>query len=110
MMAAMTAPKQSSRMTRLLAIGLVVVTVLPILIFATDFTNSRALQSARGRALKQAGVRLAPESDDARRERIRVRRASIHPTASTVATSMAFQLVMLIVIAVVGRRLFALRL
>ena len=97
-------------MTRLLAIALVIVTVLPILIFATDFTNSRQLQAVREGTLQRAGVRLAPESEDARRERVRVRRASIYPSVSTVAMSMAFQLVMLILIAVVGRRLFALRL
>jgi hypothetical protein len=101
---------QTSAMTRLLAIALVIVTILPILIFATDFTNSRVLRDARGRALQRAGVSVSPESQDARRERIRTRRASIHPTAWTVAEAMMFQLVMLTAIAVLGKRLFKLRL
>jgi hypothetical protein len=110
MNAQVKAPSLPSRITRLLAIALVVVTVLPILIFATDFTNSHALQSFRTRTLQRAGVGLTPESQDARRERNRIRRASMYPTASTVATSMAFHLVVLIVIGVAGRRIFALRL
>jgi hypothetical protein len=103
-------PTRTSAMTRLLAIALVIVTLLPILIFATDLTNRRVLQATRERALQRASVRPRPESQDARRGRIRARRASIHPTVPTVAMSMAFQLVMLAVIAVVGKRLFALRL
>lgn len=110
MMARVTAPNRPTRMTGLLAIAMVVVTVLPILIFATDLTNSHALQSFRERTLQRAGVRIAPESQDVRRERNRVRRANMHPTASSVAMSMASYLVVLIVIAVVGRRIFALRL
>ena len=97
-------------MTKLLAIALVVVTLLPIVIFATDFTNSRQLASGRERTLQRAGVKTVPESDSARRGRVRVRRASMHPTGYRVMMSMTFQLVMLIAIATVGRRLFALRL
>jgi hypothetical protein len=103
-----------SAMTRLLAIALVVVSVLPVLIFATDFTNSSFLRSARQRTrprAQQAGALRQPaEADSVRREQVRVRRARIHPTALSITTSMTFQMVMLIAIAVVGRRLFALRL
>ena len=94
----------------LLVIALITVTVFPILIFATDLTNWRVLQSLRERALHRAGVSISAESQNARRERKRQSRANIHPRASTAATSMAFQLAVLIVLAVVGRRLFALRL
>ena len=97
-------------MSRLLAIALVIVAVLPILVFAADLTNRPLVQAGRERALQRAGVRPAQESQDVRRERIRVRRASIRPTVPSVAMSVVFQLVMLTAIAVVGRRLFALRL
>ena len=103
-------PNRTPRMTMLLVIALITVTVFPILIFATDLTNWRVLQSLRERALHRAGVSISAESQNARRERKRQSRANIHPRASTAATSMAFQLAVLIVLAVVGRRLFALRL
>ena len=97
-------------MTRVLGIALVIVTLLPILIFATDFTNSRTLQTARAHALKRAGVTERAESDSVRRERIRVRRARIHPSAMSFLAAMGFQLVMLTAMAIVGHRLFVLRL
>jgi hypothetical protein len=102
--------RATSRMTKLLAVALVIVTVLPILIFVTDFTNSRALRAARQNATQRAGVTLRTENPDARRERIRVIRAKRHPTVGTMVMSMAFQLVMLAAIAVVGRWMFVLRL
>jgi hypothetical protein len=103
-------PASSPLMTRLLAIALVIVTLLPVLVFATDFTNSRALQSARERTVPRTGIRRDRGSPEARRLSIRARRATIHPTAPSVAMAFGFQLVMLTVLAVVGRRLFALRL
>jgi len=103
-------PTRSALMTRLLAIALVIVSALPILVFATDFTNSRVLQTARQGAVPRAHARPVTEAPDARRERIRVRRAGIHPTMPSVAMAIAFQLVMLTAIAAVGRWLFVLRL
>jgi hypothetical protein len=103
-------PTRSALMTRLLAIALVIVTALPILVFATDFTNSRVLRAARQAAAPRARARPVTETPDARRERIRVRRAGNHPTVPGVAMAIAFQLVMLTAIAVVGRRIFVLRL
>lgn len=97
-------------MTRLLAIALVVVTVLPIVVFTTNVTQRRVLAAARDRALQQGDVRRRPESPDARREQVRARRARQHPTAARFAEAMTLQLAMLFAIAVVGRRLFALRL
>ena len=95
---------------RILAVALVIVTVLPILVFATDFTSSRSPQRARQGALERGGVPERRDAPDTRRERIRVRRAMFHPTVATMVTSMGFQLVMITVMGVVGRRLFTLQL
>lgn len=107
-------PYTMSPMTRLLAVALVIVSVLPVLIFATDFTNSSFLRSVRQRSRQreqQVGtVRSPAPNDSLRREQVRIRRARIHPTASTFVMSLGFQLVLLIAMGVAGRRIFALRL
>ena len=102
--------RPASALTKLLGVALVIVAVLPLLIFATDFTNSQVLRSARKAATQRSSNRPAEESEDAMRERIRIRRAKMHPVVPSVALAMTFQLVMLSAIAFVGRRLFALRL
>jgi hypothetical protein len=98
-------------MTRLLAIALVIVTMLPILIFATDFTNSRVLQTAREESLRRAGVtpKRSPEAGQVPKRK-QGRRTRPRPTPLTVMTSMASYLVILTLMAIVGRRVFALRL
>ena len=101
---------QSLVMTKLLATALVIVTLLPIVVFATDFTNSGAVRATRQTVLKRAAVRGREEAPGVRRERTRMQRAKIHPSVATVLMSVTFQIVMLTAIAVVGRRLFALRL
>lgn len=135
----MTPPVRASagpfeaRMNRLLAIALVIVTVLPILIFATDFTNRaplraaraaagrsrgpREMQDARGpgaeRAMREHGDGRAEQSaatPDGRRAQVREQRARRRPTLGRMVQSVAFQLVLLVVIGAAGRRLFALRL
>jgi len=97
-------------MTKLLGIGLVILTVLPLVIFATDLPNRVFMRAARQRAQQSAGVRNAEEDREGRRQRIREQRAKIHVTPARVAYAIVFQLVMLTVIAAVGHRLFALRL
>lgn len=96
--------------TKLLVIALITVTVLPILIFATDLTNWRVTQSLRERALERSGVTINAQSPDVRSERRRVSRANIHPTALSAVMSITIHLGTLILFAVAGRRLFALRL
>jgi hypothetical protein len=110
MTARTVASAKESMMIKLLAIALVIVTVLPIVIFATDITNSGALRATRQATLQRAGVAAQEENPDTRRERVRARRAQIHQTVATVVMSMTLQLVILTAMALVGRRLFALRL
>lgn len=99
-----------STMTKLLAIALVIVTLLPIVIFATDFTNSEVVRASRQAAFKRAGVNVPEDTPEARRARVHDRRAKIQPTVGTVFLSVTIQFVILTAMAVVGRRLFALRL
>jgi hypothetical protein len=96
--------------TRLLAIALVVVTLLPIAVFATDLTNRHIVTSLRDRTRQEANAQRATLPPDIRREQLRARRARQQPSAARFAMSIALQFAMLLVIAVVGRRLFALRL
>ena len=97
-------------MTRLLAIALVVVTVLPIAVFATDLTNRPVFTGLRERAGQRVNTRRVPEAPEARREQLRVRRARARPTVARVVGSMVLQFAVLLAIAVAGRWLFALRL
>lgn len=100
-----------SARTRLLAAALVIVAILPIAIFATDFTQSGMIRAARRRVQERERGSTQPRmSDSARREMVRVRRARRHPTPGTIAESMAFQLIMIVVIGAAGRKIFALRL
>jgi hypothetical protein len=97
-------------MTKLLAIGLVILTVLPLVIFATDLPNRAFMRAARQGAQQRAGVRHADENPELRRQRVRELRARIHVEPVRAAFAIVFQLVMLTIIAVLGRRLFSLRL
>lgn len=103
-------PTRTPIMTKLLAIGLVILTVLPLLIFATDLTNRNVLRNARHRAQQAAGERRPEENREVRRLRVREMRSKIHVNPLGIATAIVFQLVMLTVIAAVGWRLFSLRL
>ena len=96
-------------MTRILAIGLVILAVLPLIVFATDLTNRGVMRTARQRA-QQVGARTGDENREVRRQRVREQRAKIHVNPLGIATAMLFQLGMLTVIAAIGWRLFALRL
>ncbi|MDQ2668392.1 MAG: hypothetical protein M3Z05_20710 [Gemmatimonadota bacterium] len=96
--------------TELLAIGLVILTIPPLVIFATDLPNRGVMRAARHRAQQASGDRLVDEDREARRQRIREDRSTIHVTVPRVGCAIVFQLVTLTVIAVVGRRVFALRL
>ena len=96
-------------MTKLLAMGLVILAVLPLIVFATDLTNRGVMRTARQRA-QQVGAETGEENREARRQRVREQRAKIHVNPLGIATAMLFQLGMLTVIAAIGWRLFALRL
>ena len=98
------------RMTWLLVLVVATLTVLPVVVFATDLPHRRTVQARREQALERAGVAVRRESEAVRQERRRAGRANAHPTASSFAMSMAIQLVILALFAAVGRRLFALRL
>jgi hypothetical protein len=103
-------PARTPVMTKLLAIGLVILAVLPLVIFATDLPNRSFMRAARQRA-QQGSTR--PNEDvnrEVRRLRVRAQRAKLHVNPLGVASAIVFQLVMLIVIAGVGRQLFSLRL
>lgn len=104
------APARTPAMTKLLAVGLVILAVLPLLIFATDLPNRSFMRNARQRAQQGSGRPAEDANREVRRERIRERRAKIRVEPARVAYAVAFQLVMLTAIAAVGRRLFSLRL
>ena len=109
----MTAPTATARETsrlvsRLLGLALVTCAVLPLVIFATDATNSRPVRAARATALKRAGVTQL--DDSTRSQRARASRARRHPGIGRVTGSMLLELFWIVVIAAGGRRLFALRL
>jgi hypothetical protein len=110
----MTSPARTSArtpaMTKLLAVGLVILTVLPLLIFATDLPNRSFMRAARQRAQQGSNRPNEDANREVRRERIRKERAKIQVNPARIAYAIVFQLVMLTVIAVVGRRLFSLRL
>jgi hypothetical protein len=97
-------------MTKLLAIGLVILTVLPLVIFATDLPNRTFMRTARQRAQQGSGAPQEDANREVRRQRVRAQRAKIHVNPLGIASAIVFQLVMLTVIAAVGWRLFALRL
>ena len=97
-------------MTKLLAIGLVILAVLPLLVFATDLPNRSFMRNARQRAQQGSGRPAEDANREVRRQRIREQRAKIHVNPLGIATAMLFQLGMLTVIAAIGWRLFALRL
>ena len=97
-------------MTKLLAIGLIILAVLPLVIFATDLPNRSFMRAARQRAQQGSGRRNEDENREARRQRIRESRSKIQVSVPRVAYAIVFQLVMLTAIAAVGRRLFSLRL
>lgn len=108
-----------SARTRVLAVALVVVAVLPIAIFATDFTQSDVLRSARARVRERErerergralGRREPQLTDSARRERVRVRRAQIQPSPGSMIASIGFQVILIVAIGAAGRKIFALRL
>ena len=107
----MTSPARTPFMTKILAIGLVILTVLPLIIFATDLPNRMFMRNARQRAVV-AGVRTsgADENREVRRQRVRQQRSKIHVNPLGIAYAIVFQLAMLAVIAAVGLRLFSLRL
>jgi hypothetical protein len=94
--------------TRLLAATVVFLTVVPILIFATDATQRGPLVSARNAAIRRAGVIQVPDS--ARRARQRTQRDRIRPTLMTAVFGMMRQLFWVAVIGIVGRKYFKLRL
>ena len=104
------ASARSPLMTKILAVGLVILTVLPLLVFATDLPNRSFMRNARQRA--QQGSRRPTEdaNREVRRQRIREQRARIHVEPARVGYAVVFQLLMLTAIAAVGRRLFSLRL
>jgi hypothetical protein len=104
---------------RLLTITLLVLTFLPVLVFATNFTESKLVRSARQRVREREGRQVGASSpisrpplisDSARREAVRLRRSVMHPSANSMLRSAGFQLLLLVVIGAVGRRVFALRL
>ena len=103
------ASRDYSRMlTRLLVAILITFSVLPIVIFATDMTNSRVARSARSAVAQRTG--RTDEDLEARRARVRVSRARIHPTVGNAIGVMLIQLFWVAMGAAVGRRIFGLRL
>ncbi len=103
-------PRPKPLLTKLLAVALVIVTLLPLLIFAVDLPHWRSVEAARARALARAGVTERPESEEAFRVRRLVRRATIVPSPGSLAEALATQLGVLIVVGTLGRRVFTLRL
>jgi hypothetical protein len=93
---------------RLLAATVVFLTVLPILIFATNATQRGPLVTARNAAIKRAGAIQVPDS--LRRERRRLQRQRIRPTPMTAAFGVTVQLFWVAAIGIVGRKFFQLRL
>jgi hypothetical protein len=101
-------PAQSRWRSRLLAAILVTMTCLPILIFATNATQRGPLVTARNAAFQRA--RVQPLPDSVRRARQASRRRQIRPTFASAVKGMGVQLFGIVVIAVVGRTWFRLRL
>ncbi|MGH7654134.1 MAG: hypothetical protein ACREN6_05665 [Gemmatimonadaceae bacterium] len=101
-------------LSRFLVFALVTCTVLPLVIFATDATNSRLVRAARASALKRAAALKRADvkqlDDSVRSERARASRARRHPGVGRVTESLAIELFWIVVIAAAGRRLFTLRL
>jgi len=94
--------------TRLLAAILIVLTLLPLLVFATDAPNRAPVRAAREAALARTGAKA--EDSDEREERSREARQRRHPPLWGAVTAMLFQLFWICIIALVGRRGFGLRL
>lgn len=103
-------PARTSVMTKLLAVGLMILTVLPLLIFATDLPNRGFMRNARQRVQQQAGAPRREVDREVRRQRISEERAKVRVNPGRFSYAIVFQLVMLVALAVVGRRLFSLRL
>ena len=82
--------------------------VAPILIFATNLTQRRPLTAARNAALARAGVQQVPDSVRARRQALQ--RQRLRPTFTSAVLGIALQLLWVVVIGIVGRRVFQLRL
>ncbi|MGB7211428.1 MAG: hypothetical protein WBC97_02270 [Gemmatimonadales bacterium] len=107
-MAANPSSAPSRSRSRLLAGILAVLACLPILVFATNATQRGPLVTARDAVMKRAGVRQVPDS--ARRVRQASERRRIRPAFDSAALGMAVQLFWIVVIGVVGRKWFGLRL
>jgi hypothetical protein len=105
-----TAPPRRAHPLRhwLLAIIVTVLTILPLLVFATDLPNRAPVRAAREAALARAGVK--PLDPAVREERSRKNRASRHPTLGNAVLAMLVQLFWVCIVAWVGRRGFGLRL
>jgi hypothetical protein len=109
MTASTATPRETSKLlSRLLGFALVTCTVLPLVVFATDATNSRPARAARATALKRAGVTQL--DDSTRSQRARASRARRHPGIGRVTGAMLLELFWIVVVAAAGRRLFSLRL
>jgi hypothetical protein len=95
-------------MSTLLSIILIIVTILPLIIFATDFTNRAPVRTARTAVGRRAGA--PQETQTLRLERRRVERAKRRPTFGGAAIGLVVSLFWIGAAGVVGRRLFRLRL
>jgi hypothetical protein len=93
---------------KLLSIILIVLTILPLLIFATDFTSRAPLRTARAAAGRRAG--LTQESQQVRFERRREERAKRRPTFGGAVIGLVVSLFWIGAVGIVGRRVFNLRL
>jgi hypothetical protein len=106
-----TAPRIAAPLkVRLLSLILIILTLLPLVVFATDAPNRAFVRAARQAALARAGVTARDEDPALRLERSRVARASRHPTLGSALIAMLVQLFWVCVVAWVGRRVFSLRL
>ncbi len=94
--------------TRLLAATVVFLALFPIFIFAADATERGPLVTMRNAAMQRAGARQMPDS--LRRARQRAQRQRIRPTLTTAALGMVLQLFWVVMIGLVGRKYFGLRL
>ena len=94
--------------TRLLSATIVFFAVFPLLIFATHATERGPLVTARNAAFKRAGV--VPPPDSVREARGRAQRARRQQTLGTATLGLTVQLFWLVIVGVVGRKWFGLRL
>ena len=108
---AVPAPRRAAPLSsRLLAAIIVILTCLPLLVFATDAPTRAPVRAARDIALARAGVPNREDDPSVREERGRRNRASRHPTLASAALAMFVQLLWVCMAAWVGRRWFGLRL